>query len=254
MTADGRSVVVGLSLDARLAAFSAARLGAPAEFQPQLVRIVEVVCEDPETLLPNLRKRTSGVDSYANAWVSQYCVARQSSTATRKSAGVSTVPDPVVDALLIAALHEYSTKSLVPALREGHRMAMEAENLIGTLLEEYLDARLGSHGWVCCWGATVRSVDFIGPANELLQVKNRSNSENSSSSRVRRNTSIKKWHRLNASTGATNWSALGAQTRVAGLTEQDFREFAAARVRENPAALYVPGELRYTAPPGGRTT
>jgi len=57
----------------------------------------------------------------------------------------------------------------------------------------------------------MRSVDFIHfdadkNKTQLLQVKNRSNSgEQFSSSKVRSGTAIKKWHRSDAISGATEW-------------------------------------------------
>src|SRR6059058_3167229 len=55
-------------------------------------------------------------------------------------------------------------------------------------------------GWIWCSGTSVKAVDFIHydeKNNEwnLLQVKNRDNTENSSSSKIRDNTTIKKWFR-----------------------------------------------------------
>jgi hypothetical protein len=78
---------------------------------------------------------------------------------------------------------------------------MGAENLVGDLLERYLASVLEPHGWIWCSGAMVKAVDFIlppstsGGAWRMLQVKNRDNSENSSSSAIRAGTEIEKWHR-----------------------------------------------------------
>src|SRR6202453_1801536 len=64
-------------------------------------------------------------------------------------------------------------------------------------------------GWIWCSGTSVKAVDFIHydeKNNEwnLLQVKNRDNTENSSSSKIRDNTTIKKWFRTYSQRDTTN--------------------------------------------------
>lgn len=73
---------------------------------------------------------------------------------------------------------------------------MASENIVGDLLERYLAEKLEPCGWIWCSGTSVKAVDFIHYDNEkdewgLLQVKNRDNTENSSSSKIRDNTPIK---------------------------------------------------------------
>ena len=92
---------------------------------------------------------------------------------------------------------------------------MAAENIVGDLLERYLAKILEPKGWVWCAGSIVIAVDFImrGDATKwnLLQIKNRDNSENSSSKKVRDGTEIQHWFRTFAKTGETNWSHLDDQ-------------------------------------------
>lgn len=80
-----------------------------------------------------------------------------------------------------------------------HRHAMGAENIIGELLERYIADELEEMGWIWCSGSLVRAVDFVHLSNDgkwtMLQVKNRDNSENSSSSAIRKGTDILKWFR-----------------------------------------------------------
>ncbi len=105
---------------------------------------------------------------------------------------VSTTPDPAIDVILkaFAGIDDTATVST------QHRQAMAAENLLGSLLERYLASILEPHGWVWCAGNTVRSVDFLSPdLGVALQVKNRDNSENSSSSAIRRGTTIDLLHK-----------------------------------------------------------
>ena len=110
-----------------------------------------------------------------------------------------------------------------------HQHAMCAENCVGALLERYLDSVLRAHGWHWCCGDFVRAVDFLRPLPaggwELLQIKNRDNSENSSSSAIRQGTPILKWFRTYSRTGATNWANLPASMQGVGLSEDGFVRF-----------------------------
>jgi len=78
-----------------------------------------------------------------------------------------------------------------------HNLFMSAENVQGALLEEYIDSVISAFDWIWCKGNTIRAVDFCtSDGARLLQVKNKSNSENSSSSNIRSGTVIEKWYRL----------------------------------------------------------
>ncbi|WP_088233116.1 SinI family restriction endonuclease [Bacillus cereus] len=99
----------------------------------------------------------------------------------------------------------------------GHLLFMSAENMNGSILEEYLAEVLEPYGWIWCAGATFRAIDFchLGEETILLQVKNKYNTENSSSSAIRSGTTIKKWNRLSRPRAATgkykplpNWGKL----------------------------------------------
>ena len=107
--------------------------------------------------------------------------------------------------------------------------AMGAENFIGWILESYIASEAEPLGWVWCSGAIVRSVDFIRPMDggnwRMLQVKNRSNSENSSSSKVRQGTSIEKWFRIYAYNGKTNWDTFPDPELRTKLSEESFRTY-----------------------------
>lgn len=152
-----------------------------------------------------------------------------------------TAPDRAVEVILETCLAV--TPAEVRVIISSHRLTMSAENITGHLLEEYLWSVLKNHGWYLCWGNTMRSVDFCsyderrGTAR-VLQVKNRSNSENSSSSQVRIGTDIEKWHRSNALTGATEWETLhGILGDDHGLSEVNFAQFIRDTLIRNGAAL-----------------
>jgi hypothetical protein len=134
---------------------------------------------------------------------------------------ISTVNDPAIDVVLRAFAGIEDTE-LVTA---HHRRAMSAENLLGALLERYLAHRLEPEGWVWCAGSVVKHVDFLGPDGDFaLQVKNRDNSENSSSKAIRKDTNIHLWFRGYAKSGKTNWSNFPAKL-TPPLSEEEFHNF-----------------------------
>ncbi|MBF9056100.1 SinI family restriction endonuclease [Rhodobacterales bacterium HKCCA1065] len=77
-----------------------------------------------------------------------------------------------------------------------HKLSMGAENFVGEILERYIASIVECQNWVWCSGSIVKAVDFIQLNQDgtwvALQVKNRDNSENSSSSAIRTGTEIKK--------------------------------------------------------------
>jgi hypothetical protein len=156
-------------------------------------------------------------------------LAQQYFSAFRKSAfpGLpGTTPDAMVQIVLQIAF------DLAPIdtnrIEREHQLAMSAENAIGALLERYLDSVLRPKGWHWCCGNHVRAVDFVRKEAGtwlMLQIKNRDNSENSSSSAIRSGTAIQKWFRSFSRTGGTNWDNLPALMQGHGLSEEGFIEF-----------------------------
>lgn len=121
---------------------------------------------------------------------------------------------------------------------DGHYLFMSAENMNGAILEEYLAEILEPHGWLWCAGSVYRAIDFcyLGEEVKLLQVKNKYNTENSSSSAIRIGTTIQKWNRLSrprVSTGlfnpTPNWEELRRIVNIPSvdnlLTEESYLNF-----------------------------
>ena len=152
-----------------------------------------------------------------------------------------TVPDEMVGAVLRAA-YGYSEDEC-DQIKIQHQDSMCAENCIGSLLERYLDSRLRDYNWGWCCGDFVKAIDFIYPVDgctddngravkwRALQIKNRDNSENSSSSAIRNGTRIEKWFRGFSKKGGTNWAALPDTMQGKGLSEEGFREFVGEYLR-----------------------
>lgn len=126
---------------------------------------------------------------------------------------------------VLKAFEQIEPRAL-PEISKLHRLSMAAENLIGILLERYLAECLEKKGWIWACGEALRAVDFFLPGDPpvLLQVKNRSNSENSSSAAIRLGTDIKKWYRIKAESGQTNWEKLQKDTGAI-VSEEDFYAF-----------------------------
>ena len=89
------------------------------------------------------------------------------------------------------------------------------ENIIGEYLELYIPSKThNNRRWVHCVDSLVKATDFVKYDNEewhFLQVKNRYNSENSSSAKIRKTIKerhgieIKKWYRMRKN-GTYDWS------------------------------------------------
>ncbi len=128
--------------------------------------------------------------------------------------------------------HYFNVKeSHLQRVKREHLLSMSAENLVGGLLERYLANVLEPHGWIWCSGSMIRGVDFIKSPQTpdgvwvLLQVKNRDNSENSSSSAIRGGTTIKKWFRTFSRKPGSNWEVFPDDSLRKELSEDGFRAF-----------------------------
>lgn len=140
----------------------------------------------------------------------------------------STVPDHAVSVIL-GAWYEIP-KSRWEQVKLEHQYSMVAENLVGELLERYVDhlSKENNLGWARAYGDVIKSIDFIkkeGGEWKLLQIKNRDNSENSSSQSVRKGTSIIKWFRTFSRTGNTNWENFPDNKLKELASEDKFLDF-----------------------------
>lgn len=154
----------------------------------------------------------------------------QGGRALRAPSPPTTIPDPMVSTIL-RDYFSLPARDLARAATE-HLYSMAAENIVGDLLERYIYESLGPSGWVWCSGAVVKAVDFIRPSSVdgqwiALQVKNRDNSENSSSSAIRQGTEIKKWYRTKSRTGETMWHLFPDLDEAFPLSEEGFQEYVA---------------------------
>jgi hypothetical protein len=197
--------------------------------------IVNAAIENPP--LAAYVKGTSANDILLR-WLKKYKSGLDLRMSQRHSKIPRTVPDSAVD-LIVRANLSHLTSNNIAKIRYAHRLAMSAEYVLGLLLEEYLAIELRRFGWHFAWGNTLRSIDFAHEDGRLRQIKNRSNSENSSSSRVRLGTSIDKWHRVNATTGDYRWDDLNRAHKTGKFSEEKFRKFIAKTLKRNPKCFPI---------------
>lgn len=214
--------------------FQQAATATSLRLTPGVLAIIRALKENPD-LGPRWIKGVDAID-IAGRWLQRYWAGFDGRASRRVSRTIATIPDPAVDRLIatrLKHLHPHQHREILHA----HRLSMQAENVLGLLLEEYVAVSLEPFGWHCAWGEVLRSVDFVHDSGALLQVKNRSNSENSSSARVRLGTPIEKWHRINAHTGATYWDQLNQLVNAQAVSESGFLAFAEATIESNPSLI-----------------
>jgi hypothetical protein len=197
--------------------------------------IIRTVANHPD-LAPNIKADSDA--KLIEKWLDKYAKGYSRRISQRVSKLPSTVADPIVGAIISCRL-PHLDQTDIGKISSGHRLSMSAENILGLLLEEFLSEELAAFGWHCCWGETLRSVDFVNDDGRLMQVKNRSNSENSSSSRVRIGTAIEKWFRVDAASGNYLWPELNRRNSTTLFSEKKFEKFVVATLKKNPDAMPV---------------
>ncbi len=190
------------------------------------------------------------VTHFMKKWTNKFINGYKNRPSKRISNPIGTQHDPILDEIISARIQN-RTEDL-EAIKYGHRLSMSAENITGSLLEEFIASELIKFKWHCCWGETMKSIDFCNEDGQLLQVKNSDNSENSSSKTVRDGTEIQHWFRRFSRTGATNWPALnnliGIKDSADQLTEESFREFVRVAVSNNPGSVFLEAESPWFYP------
>lgn len=172
-------------------------------------------------------------------FVKKFFNAYRNRPSIKKGNPSKTIPDPLVAELATIRINnQYNNKEITKL----HRASMASENLIGALLEEYIAINTIDKGWANCWGSTILATDFVSIRGERLQIKNKTNTENSSSNKIRVGTNIDVWHRFDANTGETYWHRLnGIIGQGCNLSEEAFKEFAIKAIKNNPDMLNLDG-------------
>lgn len=145
---------------------------------------------------------------------------------------------------------------------DNHDLLMSIENIQGHLLEEYIASKICKEPFGFIWldGEIVKAADFALEYNKsesekalyLLQIKNKYNTENSSSVTVREGTTveIKKWYRLGKKRlnkinhAVYKWSDLNTIILElcgyeANMSEDDYMDFLKDVIKNNPKIINI---------------
>ena len=200
--------------------------------------IFKVLTSDISRVPGNVGGINDNEDIAIRKWLQKYKAGKNGCASKRISNPPGTVADPIIEEIIGARLSELTREDL-NRVTYAHRLGMSAENILGLMLEEYLAINLQEYGWHCAWGETVKSVDFVNEDGSLLQIKNRSNSENSSSSTVRDGTDIEKWYRIRADRVEYMWVSLNQICKTSHLSEEEFISFVKLTIAKNPNCLAI---------------
>lgn len=203
--------------------------------------VFHVVAYDRDRVPNNIGSLSDSEQDVIKKWLFKFKSGFENRASKRISNPPGTVADPIIEKIIESRITKLTNIDL-NKITFAHRLGMSAENILGLILEEYLSKNLALKGWHCAWGETVKSVDFVNKDGRLLQIKNRSNSENSSSSSVRDGTCIKKWYRVRADQAVYMWPDLNKICETTSLSEGSFVEFAKELIQSNPGCLAVEKE------------
>ncbi len=184
-------------------------------FYNDLQIILEVGLND-KSLFPNMRLPTDTTYiEYLEKWIKGYAESVKNPPSRRMASPKGSCSDPAIQTIVQIAAG--ADAEFVKRMSAYHNLFMSAENIQGNLLEEYISGVIRPYGWIWCNGNVLRAIDFCSSDGAvLLQIKNKSNTENSSSSAIRTGTNIKKWYRLGTQTRngeklpSSKWEILNA--------------------------------------------
>jgi hypothetical protein len=201
-------------------------------YDPKFEVLVKFLRDNPDRL--SLRNRSKSIHFEIDEKIPELYESYLRATEQKLTLSIpTTIPDAAVSVILqqCRGFSEAQTERI----KIEHQLSMSAENLVGALLERYIARVLEPHGWIWCAGDFVRAIDFIkyNKSNkqwEAVQVKNRDNTENSSSSAIRNGTTIEKWFRTYSKpskrrTTNTNWENFPEEEFRDQLSEAGFLQF-----------------------------
>lgn len=209
----------------------------------KLSKLFSFACKNP-SLFTNINVQDNKdvcvqETEYIKKWISNYIKGRENikSQVPLKNYGEK-------DSALIARVQSSTEadEELMKSYIDGHFLFMSAENMNGSILEEYLAYVLEPENWIWCVGSVYRAVDFCyleGDTPKLLQVKNKYNTENSSSSAIREGTAIEKWNRLDRPKAPDkykpipNWKKLRDIVDIPSLNDRLTEEAYLQYIKEN---------------------
>lgn len=160
--------------------------------------VFNVALQSPDRF-PSITLNSKKPQAYFERWVKNYHDAVNNRPSLRTANPKTACTDPAI--AVIVKNTQGMTDAETTAGENHHNLFMSAENIQGNLLEEYIAEKTRPYGFLWCEGNVLRAIDFCNTDGSLLlQIKNKSNTENSSSSNIREGTTIEKWYRLGTRT------------------------------------------------------
>jgi len=165
----------------------------------KILTLFTVALSDMNRLFPNsgVKQTSTNPKDYIRKWVAKFSNALQTPPSKRTAKLPGSAVDPAL-AVMVKTHQELTDQEIIERIK-AHQLFMSAENIQGNLLEEYIASIAEPQGWIWARGETLRACDFVKPSgiiSHFVQIKNRDNTENSSSSAIRDVTQIQKWYRL----------------------------------------------------------
>lgn len=185
---------------------------------------------------------------WLSKWVQKFLAEWKSLPGDHQADSKRTVTDPALLQMVMASSHAGDLDTAM-VWAAHHNLYMSAENAGGNLLEEYIANKIAPYGWVWCRGKIITAVDFCNDAcTAMFQVKNKTNTENSSGKGFREVVGVQVWCRMRAERRAgqieTYWPKLVEIVRSGAtrggavpddlMTEDDYLAFVRAVSENNP--------------------
>lgn len=189
------------------------------------------------------------LDEWFTLWINKFLKAWEQLPSQRVGKPKEAATDPALVQLVLRT-QGLIDEEIIDWVRH-HNFFMSAENIGGNLLEEYICSKVSQFGWIWCRGEILTAVDFCDrECKHFIQIKNKSNTENSSAKGFREGRKAAIWYRMKANRDkggrvVTMWPALieivksgcGREVPDDLLSEAGYQEFVLSVAAENPSLI-----------------
>lgn len=189
------------------------------------------------------------LDEWFELWIRKFLKAWEQLPSQKIGEPKKAATDPALVQLVLKS-QDLNGSEIVEWVRH-HNLFMSAENIGGNLLEEYIYSRVAQYEWIWCRGEILTAVDFCDrECRKFIQIKNKSNTENSSAKGFREGRNAAIWYRMKANRNregqiVTMWPQLveivkcGCSRDVPDdlFSEADFQEFVLRAAASNPSLI-----------------
>ena len=214
------------------------------------IKVILKIGYEKKLLAKMKSKKDITCEKYLNWFFSKYDKSIKLRSENRIGQPMATKNDNILNHIMENSLGYDKTE--IEKLINAHRIAMISENIIGSLLEEYIEKELEKTDWIYCCAELLQKSDFCHPDGTILQIKNSDNTENSSSKKIRNKTDIKLWFRFFSKKGKTNWDDIyfklnsikkGSDYLIDGniveFSEKRFKKYISNILKKNPSLIYT---------------